>query len=196
MGTCVYCGEWRELTRDHVPPKSLFSKPRPELITVPSCLTCNQGASKDDEYFRLMIVQGINREKFPQENSDSINAINKLSQPERLSFAHYLLGRYRPDIGGFTVDRHRIGAVLYRIAKGLYYHHTGKRLADDACFHFKPVGKDECNSDAGIQFLVQRQLVIGDGKFRYCFIDNGAAGTVWLMSFFDHHDFFCSTGER
>jgi hypothetical protein len=28
-GECVYCGRERELTRDHVPPWCLFSKPRP-----------------------------------------------------------------------------------------------------------------------------------------------------------------------
>src|SRR5206468_1170526 len=29
LGPCTYCGEVRELTRDHVPPKGLFSRPRP-----------------------------------------------------------------------------------------------------------------------------------------------------------------------
>jgi hypothetical protein len=55
-GLCVYCGQRDAVTDDHVPPKSLFGKPRPTLVTVPSCLQCNAGASKDDEYFRTMIA--------------------------------------------------------------------------------------------------------------------------------------------
>ena len=41
---------------DHVPPKNLFLKPRPSLITVPACRECNSEASLDDEYFRSVIV--------------------------------------------------------------------------------------------------------------------------------------------
>jgi hypothetical protein len=45
------------LRDDHVPPKNLFGKPRPStLVTVPSCLECNRGASGDDEYFRTMVA--------------------------------------------------------------------------------------------------------------------------------------------
>jgi len=56
FGRCAYCSETADLTRDHIPPKSLFRKPLPDdLITVPCCLTCNNGRSKDDEYFRLAL---------------------------------------------------------------------------------------------------------------------------------------------
>jgi hypothetical protein len=39
MGYCAYCGEWRGTTRDHVPPRSLFSRRSgpDDFITVPSC---------------------------------------------------------------------------------------------------------------------------------------------------------------
>ncbi len=43
IGLCIFCGEVLPLTRDHVPPKSFFSKPRPfNLITVPCCYSCNK----------------------------------------------------------------------------------------------------------------------------------------------------------
>lgn len=54
---CVYCGAVAT-TRDHVPPRSLLEKPfPPNLRTVPSCLGCNRGASKDEEYFLALIAQ-------------------------------------------------------------------------------------------------------------------------------------------
>ena len=47
---CVYCNEHEKETDDHVPPKSFYPKPRPfDLITVPSCLRCNQGLGKDED---------------------------------------------------------------------------------------------------------------------------------------------------
>jgi len=42
IGICVYCGKKLPLTKDHIPPKNLYSKPRPSnLITVPCCEKCN-----------------------------------------------------------------------------------------------------------------------------------------------------------
>ena len=53
---CVYCGGTDDLTDDHVPPKTIFPKPRPSgLITVRSCKKCNCGSSRDDEHFRMML---------------------------------------------------------------------------------------------------------------------------------------------
>ena len=38
-GKCIYCGNWAELTKDHIPPKCLFTDPKPEnLITIPCCV--------------------------------------------------------------------------------------------------------------------------------------------------------------
>ena len=49
---CVYCDSLPGVTQDHVPPKSFFPKPRPDdLIKVPACRSCNEGAAKDEELF-------------------------------------------------------------------------------------------------------------------------------------------------
>lgn len=54
---CVYCGSGTDLTKEHVPPKSLLRKNFPAgLRKVSACWTCNNGFSKDEEYFRLVIV--------------------------------------------------------------------------------------------------------------------------------------------
>src|SRR2546426_1001654 len=53
---CAYCGTAPATTRDHIPPKGTFPPPRPnDLITVPSCASCNQGASDRDERFRAYL---------------------------------------------------------------------------------------------------------------------------------------------
>jgi 5-methylcytosine-specific restriction endonuclease McrA len=56
-GTCVYCGETKPLSADHVPPKNLFDRPYPaNLLTVPACVDCNGAFSKDDEDFRIALT--------------------------------------------------------------------------------------------------------------------------------------------
>lgn len=45
------------MTTDHVPPQNLFARPLPANIAkIPSCPDSNGGASKDDEYFRLIVA--------------------------------------------------------------------------------------------------------------------------------------------
>src|SRR5260370_27827914 len=138
MGYCAYCGEWRKMTRDHVPPRSLFSRrPGPDdLITVPSCYFCNRGASKYDEYFNLAVKLGIDRNRFPNENADSVDTIKNLARPESLGFARFWLQRYRANSGGLVVDRDRVGVVLRRIVRGLFYRDMGMRLPEFLPFQF------------------------------------------------------------
>ena len=61
---CVYCLEREATTKDHVPPKCFFPPDdRPNLITVPSCLECNQkfSSSADLEFqLSLTILSGQN----------------------------------------------------------------------------------------------------------------------------------------
>lgn len=52
---CVFCGAPDATTMDHVPPKGIFTRPRPKLITVPACETCNGGASQFDEEFKIFL---------------------------------------------------------------------------------------------------------------------------------------------
>lgn len=59
MSKCIYCGEIAS-TKDHVPPKGLIRQSnRDNLWKVESCRNCNNGASRDEEYFRLIIVGAL-----------------------------------------------------------------------------------------------------------------------------------------
>jgi hypothetical protein len=54
---CAMCGG-EASTDDHIPPQSLYPKPRRpnlQLHTVPACATCNNGASSDDEEFKMIV---------------------------------------------------------------------------------------------------------------------------------------------
>lgn len=54
---CVYCGQLKEVSKDHVIPKCLFIKPYPlNLISVPACDECNNAKSQNDDYLRDILV--------------------------------------------------------------------------------------------------------------------------------------------
>src|SRR5262245_41527341 len=96
MGQCIYCGEIRELTDDHIPPKNLFAKPRPnDLIEVPSCKVCNGGASKDDEYFRLMLTLRDDTFDHPEVQKVLPTVFRSLTKPNKVGFSQSLFQSIR-----------------------------------------------------------------------------------------------------
>jgi hypothetical protein len=201
MGYCAYCGEWRDLTRDHVPPRSLFSGRPDDLIAVPSCYFCNRGASKHDEYFNIVVKLGIDRNRFPNENADSVDTINNLARPESLGFARFLLQRYRANSGGLVVDRDRVGVVLRRIVRGLFYRDMGMRLPEFVPFQFVSI-EDQPRKAAALSevtaVLAGGLQAIAGGTFRYAFAQCAPPDpfvTAWLLTFYDHRRFFCFTSN-
>ena len=137
---CVYCGGKTDLTRDHIPPKSLFNKPRPPLITVRACRRCNSGFSRDDDYFWLTLASraetGANREALQA----SRRAIENLARGEAGGFRKAFLasiqsvelrtpaGLYIGDALAYDVSFSRLNRVAARITKGLFAHVTGTPL--------------------------------------------------------------------
>jgi hypothetical protein len=201
VGECVYCGEQRELTSDHVPPKCLFSKPRPALITVPSCEPCNRAYGKEDEYFRIAITTGIDRDKFPKENAGSVKAITNLARRESLGFAHFFLEGWDRQSGSMTFKRERIEIVISRIARGLFFHHKAVRIpltVGFACCEITESTKTHAEGRERINRLGENLTAIGQGVFRYAFEPfepPDPFGTVWLMRFYDLRTFFCVTAS-
>ena len=143
-GECVYCGAVGTLTDDHVPPRNLFPRDPPKnLVKVPCCYACNQAASKDDEYFRLVVAarddlreHSVVREILPK-------AIRSLANPAKRGFSAAFLktlrkvpaytasGLYAGYRGAYDVNLRRLDAVVARIVKGLFYKQSGRRLPDN-----------------------------------------------------------------
>lgn len=80
---CAYCG-LKAVTRDHIPPKALFARPRPNrLITVPSCKECNAQALTDDEYFCLMVSMRHDTAEHPDAAQTCSAALRGLALREK-----------------------------------------------------------------------------------------------------------------
>lgn len=155
--------------------------------------------SKQDEYFNFMVKLGIDRDRFATENADSLETINKLARPESRRFREYLSKSYLPSPAGFNVDRNRVGIVLRRIVRGLFYYHTEECLPDSVPFNFVSIENQPRLAVAlseEIDILTKRMKTIGGGVFRYAFMQDfpsDAFETAWLVSFYDQHKFLCIT---
>jgi hypothetical protein len=120
---CAYCGAPSPETRDHIPPRGVFPSPRPgDLITVPSCRPCNQGASARDERFLayLSIQVGIDTPvttRLWDQVLPGIRRNRRLHQHLREEVARYPLS-LPPPLGTRSVKRAREGTIRHGLPSG------------------------------------------------------------------------------
>jgi hypothetical protein len=140
--TCVYCGSVADLTRDHIPPKSLFKKPRPpNLITVWACAQCNKAFSNDDDYFWLTLSSRAEATENSEARDASLRAIQHLSGPEASGFRaafstsfqsvelRTASGAHVGDALAYDISFPRLNRVAARITRGLFSFESKALLA-------------------------------------------------------------------
>ena len=136
FGECAYCGEFKELTRDHVIPLCLFKPPYPNnLITVPACDDCNNLKSKNNDYLRDYvtidiygnqnpIAQDIFKDKVMKSfRSDQSLLLREFIKKGRVAPYYSNGGIYLGDLPSVSLDTERIEKIFFTIAQGLFYNH-------------------------------------------------------------------------
>lgn len=213
-GRCTYCGSWKRLTKDHIPPKCLFGKPRPnDLITVPCCNQCNVSASKDDEYFRLMLAMRDDAGDHPEAQKVLPQVIRSLQRPQARGLQGSLMENinefYSSNKKGFIeprasydVDLQRLDDVASRIVKGLFWKESGERLPHDY--------EANAYNDSGIishsrnglaifrELLEQQPKIMGRSAFQYWTkaVAEDKYISAWILQFYESVVFFCFTVPR
>ena len=196
--TCTYCGGTAS-TDDHVPPRRLFARPWPaDLITVPSCQSCNGGAKKDDEYFIWALT--CSASAVGDEAARARSQRFKLPvPPHRRTMVNRLWRSYLPVMAvtpaglavgmtaGYRVETERLHRVLARIVRGLYFHETKERVAGamKVFTSFEPPTARERAVVRG--FLHENERTIARGAFRYSLVPHPQISglTVCPMVFFE-----------
>ena len=207
LGTCVYCGGVGPISRDHIPPRNLFAKPRPgNLITVPSCRTCNEAASKDDEYFRLVTAIRHDTADHPDAAGVWSAAMESLQKPWKGGFRaaflndarevalHTRAGIYLGQAGVYDVDLERLNRVAARVVRGLFYHHSGRRIPNEyRVVAYCTTGIDSSQTEVvtQVQDMVNALLsgkphIVGKGTFAYWyrFLEEDVHLSAWLLVFY------------
>jgi hypothetical protein len=190
-----------KLTRDHIPPRSLFARPFPSnLITVPACAACHGPTTGDDEYFRLAMAFNSVALAHPVLQQLETDVMRALTKPTKAGFARstwrmtrrgfiQLTRHLSVPAMAFGVDRERLARVVERITRGLYFRHRGVRIpagysvtvADE--LHFDMEGADIVQAKLDAQPVID--IANGVFTYRYCYREERDPGvSAWLMTFY------------
>lgn len=206
---CVYCTLADGITRDHVPPKSFFPAPRPHnLITVPACLKCNQGAGKDEDYFlaTLMFSKAGTTPAGKKVWSDRLRRsyeknvglrrqiAGSLQRREMVTPAGIYLGRAMT----IRYDEVRLERVVTKIVRGLYFREQGMALDPDAevmCLFVREREHFEAISQHNHMLKDAEPRWKGIFQYRRGFVPGAPISSMWLLWFWGTHIFWVITSR-
>ena len=200
---CVQCAEAEATTNDHIPPKSLYPKPRSNdinLYTVPTCHSCNSGASKEDEEFKVSM--SIETGEFRDNRSQIIDSIartlganqrvaNQVFSTKRNVYSQRRSTMLVPAVR-VTFSSDNYCKVIKRMIRALYWRETGNCLGKDTEITILPnreINFDLANSLKELMDdLKPRKL--NQNSFTYKVYFDDAGTSVWGMQFFKKHTVF------
>lgn len=145
---CIYCGSGTDLTKEHVPPKSFLRRNYAAgLRKVPACWTCNNGFSRDEEYFRLVVVGLLCH----TEAADMLfDGPMSRSMDRNTILEDRILGSLQVHEGGVVLDIecHRVFRIAEKIVRGLEFITTGMAYPIGQQFEVKLAEVEGSQQDA------------------------------------------------
>lgn len=197
---CAYCDSTTDLTDDHIPPRCLFSKPRPSnLLTVPCCENCRTGWSNDDEHFAIAVSWSAWFHEAPKALEPGNRFLRGLRMPQKLAFLKHLQSQSREvslgTPGGIFLgttgavlflDRSRIDRVGGRIVRGLFFKEFGRIFPQSHKIDFR---LDQFSNNHIVPEISQCPLpsrTYADDQFRYKFAatQEDPDCTAWFGDFY------------
>jgi len=121
------------MNREHFVPKCLWANSRPRFTrTVLAHTNCNAGLSKDNEYFRDVLVfeagadahpevQKLRQGKIARKFTEAPGDIAKTLKDIAIVPVETRSGIYVEHAPAFRIDRTRIDRVLYNVMRGIFY---------------------------------------------------------------------------
>jgi hypothetical protein len=205
---CVFCGAIAT-TRDHVPPKNLFLPPRPLLITVPACETCNGSLSQLEDEFRVFVSAKIGPdtpEWLEFWKKGALTAVQNNSRLRRNIISGMGLLTRTPYGYGRTYKwpRESHDKVIEKITRGLYYHHFRETLASMVPIEITNIDSLRLNPNIDILNWLQQTInelpqhnVGGIEKFAYAFgrVPENPKLSMWIYQFYRRHWAAAITGD-
>ena len=119
------------ITKDHIPPKGFFEQPLPSnLITVPACKKCNNGFSKDEEWFRnhILAMSFSDRGRRLWTNK-AIKALNRKSAM-KFEMRNNIVKR-SDGLSEIKFSQQRANPIVQKIVHGLFYHHFKQAMPNN-----------------------------------------------------------------
>jgi hypothetical protein len=218
--TCVYCGDLAT-SRDHVIPKSLFTPPYPQMVTVPACEACQVEKSYGDDdlaHYVSSTWAGGQNPRASEQRDRAISATklgyskigraiadpaNRVRRPLTTEAGIYLFDIVEVSLPDDNRDMFR---TLEYIVRGL--HPTRKLQHDRRILPLPPDcpvqirGIDRLEAESVLaRFLAlpHEPFVVMAEKFalwsRTIGLDDDPFSRLWFLAFNDQECFFGATGE-
>lgn len=192
QGTCVYCGQFKDMTDDHVPPQNLYSpaeRARVQMHTVSACDDCNNGASVDDEVFKMVVLF-----EAAESRQDEAALIDKMAGTIR---ANQKMARgFFPSVQKVRKDGVEMVAaefdgaaysrVVGRIARALYFKEKGASLPLSTPVIGRAANAVE-QTEAVRRVALEPQKFLNGGMFNYRVSWEADGTSVWRLEFFGKH---------
>lgn len=133
---CIHCGRWMadlDVTRDHIPSRSLLSRPYPRnLPVVQVCRQCNSGFSLDEEYLVALLGSVLSGSTDPLRQTCT-NAARILARNEQLrSRIEKAKTAFQNSDGGIRIvwqpEFDRINRVVLKNARGHAFYEFGEPM--------------------------------------------------------------------
>lgn len=201
--SCIYCGA-SATTKDHIPPLGLFPKNRRNgnlPIKVPSCKDCNNGASLDDEFFRLFVAghsadrsepaKEIFETSIRRAASYKPGVIKSFLNRMEVIDTHSPMGIYTGKATAVTFtssDWKRLFRVVDRIVKGLIYYEFSETLPAD--FEVRTMFADDEKVKQALPAITTNTSKSFSDIFNYAYgkVPESVA-SVWLTGYYERITF-------
>ena len=195
---CVLCGIREATTSDHVPPKAIFPKPRPnDLVTVPSCFDSNNTGSKYDEEFRVFLSLQLGMETPTTRRLWKNEALRTVHHNRRLQ-QHLVEKSWEVNLrtpAGIYLGKRRAVAmpvrphnsVMDRTVRGLYFHHYGEILGPRISCKVAPL-TGLSKEFSAIVNLMTFSTIGGDALwYRHGRAAESPPDSLWLLLFYQRY---------
>jgi hypothetical protein len=197
MKVCAICGKKEATTKDHVPPKAIFPKPRPEnLIRVPACTDCNNGASVYDDLFKVylsMQVAGqseissrLFREKTARTLKHNRKLLTQLAEKSKELHIENENGNLVTRTGVLW-DSEAHDIVMERIIRGLYFHHKGNVLPSDTILRVQWLHGIPEDTESKLHLFTEATIGNDQVIYKYFIYDKDPRFSLWLFEFYGAH---------
>ncbi len=170
---CHLCGKALEddRSREHVPPQQFFPKDLRDgvnLLTIPTHRECNASYAKDEEYvFQSLSATAVQSPVGWALRRDRRHRVRSMGRPG-LVLHEKVLAEFDQRPGGLhlpqylvakTFDGPRVHRVMWKIVRGLFFHHDGRFLPENTPHNWDAFGRPE-DVPRGIQEMLNLDLDI------------------------------------
>ena len=198
---CPYCLERESDTQDHVVPEGLFDVAPPGgYIKVPACEPCNNGHSRDEEYFLFMILaEATFTSDVANRVLDRMANDHRSGRRRRIGLVKAVQAKLRPASiytpagiylgrGGATeLDTSRVNRVLVKMIRGLYFHEFGAPLPQAAAVfvEIKPEAEHLQLPPVQAALAAPPKHLADVFSYRVWALPGWEAYTSWALGFYD-----------